>query len=184
MKLKIRYENEIQILNLNEEDTEKLWVSLSLEGDNLPQEERDRRIQAAFDERYNKPEYNNWHKATRHVDPNPKRRRFDGKPGYIQGEPGDESFDVMDYLAFTEDRHTSAEDEYDEVCDLVRSVLAKKPEWAEAFIAVCLNGESETDYARRTGDSQSNIAHKLTRAKKKLKEFFENRHNPSFPKAT
>ena len=42
MKLKIRYENEVQTLELNAEDTEQLWVSLSLEGEGLSQAERER----------------------------------------------------------------------------------------------------------------------------------------------
>ena len=46
MKLKIRYENEMQILELDSVATEQLWVSLSLEGEGLSQEERGQRIQA------------------------------------------------------------------------------------------------------------------------------------------
>ena len=35
MKLKIRYKNEMQILELDSAATEQLWVSLSLEGEGL-----------------------------------------------------------------------------------------------------------------------------------------------------
>ena len=47
MKLKIRYENKYQILEVN---SEEMWVSLSLEGDeNLTQEEKEAMIQVAKD---------------------------------------------------------------------------------------------------------------------------------------
>lgn len=140
MKLKIRYENEMQILELNSAATEQLWVSLSLEGEGLSQEEREQRIQDAFDEQYNRPEYNIWHRETRHIDPTPKCKRFDGRRGYIQADPDDDAFDIMDYLYTTTDDELYANDsEYDEICAWVRKVLFKKPEWADAFIAVRLN---------------------------------------------
>ena len=59
MRLKIRYEQEFQTIELDAEATEQLWVSLSLEGEGLSQEEREQRIQDAFDEQYNRPEYGN-----------------------------------------------------------------------------------------------------------------------------
>ena len=40
MKLNIRYENEMQILELDSATTEELWVSLSLEGEGLSQKEK------------------------------------------------------------------------------------------------------------------------------------------------
>ena len=83
MKLKIRYENGYQEVDLDIEATKQMWVSLSLEGEELSQEEKESRIQEAFEEQYNKPEYNNWHKETRHIDPTPKRKRMDGRKGYI-----------------------------------------------------------------------------------------------------
>lgn len=103
MKLKIRYENEMQILELDSVATEQLWVSLSLEGEGLSQEEREQRIQEAFDEQYNRPEYNIWHRETRHIDPTPKRKRMDGRRGYIQADPDEAAFDIMDYLLTTTD---------------------------------------------------------------------------------
>ena len=43
MKLKIRYENEMQTIELDSAATNQLWVSLSLEGEGLSQEEREKR---------------------------------------------------------------------------------------------------------------------------------------------
>ena len=168
MKLKIRYESEYQTIVLDEEDTKAMWVSLSLEGEGLSQEETESRIQEAFDEKYNKPEYNVWHKETRHIDPTPKRKRMDGKAGYIQADPDDAAFDIMDYLLTTTDDHSNLE--YEEICEWIRAVLVKKPEWAEAFIAVRMDGMSIREYAAMVGDSENNITQKLNRAAKKLRE--------------
>ena len=101
MELKIRYENGYQTINLNTEDTKKMWVSLSLEGEGLSQEEKESRIQEAFEEQFNRPEYNNWHKETRHIDPTPKRKRMDGRRGYICGEKDDDSFDIISQYGIT-----------------------------------------------------------------------------------
>ena len=45
MKLKVRYDNTVQTIDLDAEATEKLWVSLSLEGEGLTQEQREKMIQ-------------------------------------------------------------------------------------------------------------------------------------------
>ena len=45
MKLRIRYENEIQTIELDAKATEEMWVSLSLEGEGLSQKEREELIQ-------------------------------------------------------------------------------------------------------------------------------------------
>ena len=176
MKLKIRYEQELQTIELDAEATEQLWVSLSIEGEGLSQEERERRIQDAFDEQINKPEYNIWHRETRHIDPTPKRKHMDGRRGYIQGDPDDAAFDIMDYLLTTNDIEMHDHNfEYQDVCAWVRKVLAKKPEWADAFIAIRLNGESIREYAARIGANENNITQKLRRAEKRLQENYKNR---------
>ena len=66
MRLSVRYDNKFQIIELNEKETEEMWISLSLEGDELPNSDKERLIQDAFNEIFNKPEYNNWHKFDRH----------------------------------------------------------------------------------------------------------------------
>ena len=58
MKLKIRYENEIQTIELDVKATEKMWVSLSLEGEGLSQQEREELIQKEWNEKFNKADYN------------------------------------------------------------------------------------------------------------------------------
>ena len=142
MELKIRYENGYQTINLNTEDTKKMWVSLSLEGEGLSQEEKESRIQEAFEEQFNRPEYNNWHKETRHIDPTPKRKRMDGRRGYICGEKDDDSFDIMDYLAVTYPK-CGVYDEEDETAKMYESVLELiqekvKPDFVDTFIAILI----------------------------------------------
>ncbi len=176
MKLKIRYESEMQILELDSVATEQLWVSLSLEGEGLSQEESEQRIQEAFDEQYNRPEYNIWHRETRHIDPTPKRKRMDGRRGYIQADPDEAAFDIMDYLLTTTDAEMHKHNfEYQEVCAWVRKVLINKPEWADAFIAVRLDGEPVREYAARIGADENNVTQKLKRAAQKLKENYKDR---------
>ena len=144
---------------------------LSLQGENLSDSEKEKRIQEAFDEQYNKPEYNNWHRETRHIAKKPVCKRLDGHKGVIKAEEDDESFDIMDYLATTEDYHY--ERSYEEICSWIRKVLIKKPEWAEAFIAVRMDGMSIREYAAKVGDSENNITQKLARTAKKLRENYQ-----------
>ena len=59
MKLKIRYENEIQTIELDAKATEEMWVSLSLEGEEISQKEREELIQREWNEQFNKDDYNN-----------------------------------------------------------------------------------------------------------------------------
>lgn len=81
MKLKIRYDEAYQMLDLDEQATEQLWVSLDLDGgEALSQEEREKRIQEAFDAKYNRPEYNSWRKLNRH------RGESKAKPGKDETE--------------------------------------------------------------------------------------------------
>ena len=96
MKLKIRYENEFQTIELDAKATEEMWVTLSIETDGaVTQEEKEQLIQDKWDEQFNKPEYNVYHRETRHIDPTPKKKRMDGKAGYICAEPDDKSFDII-----------------------------------------------------------------------------------------
>lgn len=173
MKLKIRYENQYQTIDLDLEAMNGMWVSLGIDEDQagLTEEEQAKRIQDAFDDQYNKPEYNAWHKWDRHIDPNPKARRMDGRRGYIQADPDDDDFDVLDYLAVTHEDHSHLD--YEEVCTWIRNALVKKPEWADAFIAVRIDKMPIRDYAAQKGEPENSITQKLKRAAEKLKKFYQ-----------
>ena len=173
MKLKIRYDDVYQTVELNEKETEQLWVSLDLEGETLSQEEREALIQEAWEEQFNKPDYNSWHKSTRH-------RGYSKVLGNEEDIEADADFEplmeeVADDRIFRRDELDREEQEsYDSICQWVREVLIKKPEWADAFIAIRLDGESIREYAARIGVDENNITQKLKRAEKKLRE---NNHN-------
>ena len=81
MKLKVRYENEYQTIELTTEAAEQLWVSLSLDDECLSEAEKEKRIQEVWEQRFNRPDYNCWHRETRHIDPTPKARKLNGKRG-------------------------------------------------------------------------------------------------------
>ncbi len=175
MKLKIRYDNAYQTLELDAKETEQLWVSLDLDGEDLTQEERERLIQKAFNEQFNKPEFNNWRKMNRHCGGSK------AKPGKDETEDDvDASEPLMDEVAddriFRRDELEREEREsYEAICQWIREVLIKKPEWADAFIAIRMGGESIREYARRNGVDENNITQKLKRAEKKLREKYPNR---------
>lgn len=190
MKLKIRYENGYQAINLNIEDTKKMWVSLSLEGEELSQEEKENRIQEAFEEQYNKTEYNIWHRETRHIDPTPKRRKMNGKAGYITGEEGDDSFNIMDYLAVTypeygeDDEENETAKKYESVLEVIRAKV--KPDFVDAFIAIAskrtipkqiasrmVNAEdlTDADYEKLVTSEANKISKKYNRTLEKIRKF-------------
>lgn len=132
-------------------------------------------VQEMFD-LLNSKEYNGWRRETRRIDPNPKMKKPNGQRGYIQGEPGDESFNIMDYLCTTSDDETHSRDyECEAICDWIRKTLAKKPEWADAFIAVRIDGIPIREYANSIGADENSITQKLKRATKKLQEEYQNR---------
>ena len=170
MRLSIRYENQFQSIELNEEETQEMWVSLSLEGENL---EKEKLIQKTFDEKFNKPEYNIWHRETRHLT-TPKERFNDDGDEYDTSEPLMK--EVADDRIFRKDEIERAyQDDYEGVCKWIRTALGKKQDWADMFIAVRIDGMSIREYASSIGVSENNITQKLKRATQKLRKEIENR---------
>ena len=67
MKIRVIYENRFQYLELDTAAADQLWVSLSLGSSaGLTDEEKRKQLQSAFDEQFNRPDYNNWHQLDRH----------------------------------------------------------------------------------------------------------------------
>lgn len=174
MKLKIRYENEMQILELDSAATEELWVSLSLEGEGLTQEEKEKMIQDTWGEHFNRPDYNCWHKFDRHRGRSiAQSANNDGEEDIDTSEPLME--EVADDRIFRRDElEREKRESYEVICQWVREILGKKSEWADAFIAVRLDGETIREYASRIGANENNITQKLKRAEKKLRENYKN----------
>ena len=176
MKLKIRYENEYQTIELDCDATEKLWIGLSLKGDGLTQEQREDLINKAWEIRFNRPDYNNWHKADRHTANCKAQQEIDEEYTCDLCEPL-MSQAVDDRIFRRDEIERDEKDSYEDICGWVRSVCGEqKKHWADAFIAVRLDGMSVNDYAASAGITDPSIISKyLARAEKKLKENFSKR---------
>ena len=125
-------------------------------------------IQEAFDVKYNRPEYNSWHKFDRHRGNSKAQSVNDG--GEVDADSSEPLMDeVADDRIFRKDELDRDEREsYEAICDWVHKVLARKPEWAYAFIAVRIDGEAIREYAARIDADENNITQKLKRAEKRL----------------
>lgn len=161
MKLTVQYDNRKQIIDLSREETDQLWVSLSLEcSDQASLEDRERMIQDAFDAQYNRPEYNNWHTYSRHT-------------GYGPSDEGDQDGGGFDMDAFPDSRFGEEFDitiEDEEFTGRLRRTL--KSDQADLLIAVCINHVPKQDYAAQLGISPSALSHRLETAMKNFKKFF------------
>lgn len=161
MKLKVRYDNKYQTVEVN---SEEMWISLSLESEeNLTQEEKETMIQEAFEEQFNRPEYNSWHKFNRHRGNLKKQFRKDD-------EDTDES-DGLDAVGdYSQDEERNSQYEYEDLCLRIRKAL--KSEYADVIIAVCLDDMTPEEYALRNGLKRDTVYKRLQRAKKKMREIF------------
>ncbi len=162
MELKIRYEESFDTVTVNIDEMEG-WLNISASPD-ATMTERETNVQRAFDIKFNRPDYNQYHRETRHIAKKPKP------------EKEEISFNTLENMEDTAySRRMAEKDEYSSAVQDIREALANKPEWADAAIAVWLNQESIREYAARTGQNENNVTQKLKRAKEKLKKFFENR---------
>lgn len=168
MKLKIRYENEFQTIELDAKATEEMWVTLSIETDGaVTQEEKEQLIQKQWDEQFNRPEYNSWRKEERYR-------------GYSYAKPDDESdevdtsepliSEVRDPRIFLKDEiERNNKMDYEMYCERIRAAV--KPEQADMLIAIILDGMMVAEYAELIGDTANNVSHRYRRAINKLKKF-------------
>ena len=129
-------------------------------------------VQELFDALNNK-EFNNW-------------RKFDRHRGYSKAMPNEEGEEVdtseplmkevADDRVFRKDELERAyQNEYEDVCQWIRTALGKKQDWADMFIAVRIDGMSIREYASSIGADENNITQKLKRATKKLEQEYKNR---------
>ena len=173
MKLKVRYENEFQIINLDEKATKDLWVSLSLDCDkDMTQEEMEKIIQDAWDEEFNKPEYNIYHRETRHLG-NAKFRNHDGVVEVNTEEAiMRQAKDQLVYTANMDELEDRLENEYQSKSygDWLQSVL--NPKQVDMVVAIVLEGKTVAEYAALIGDNPNNVSHRFRRVLKKLKKVF------------
>ena len=168
MKLKIRYDNQVQEISLSRKDTEDLWVSLSLEGEGLSEAEREALIQDAWEEQYNKPEYNSWHKHDRHSG----IAVMKGKDGTLEVNSDEALMDqAADKSVFTRSLdEVESRMSYEHWCNRLHEAFPA--DTAEMLIAIILEGMTVEEYAAVIGDKPNNVSHRYRRAIKKCKEIF------------
>ena len=178
MKIKIRYENEYQTLEVENVELER-WLNISI-SENESQEDYEQRIQDVIEERFNRPDYNSWHKHDRHTG----NAYMKSKDGTVEVNTEEaimcRAADKSAFNSSIDGVHNQLE--YEECCETLRSLL--KPAVADMVIAIALDGYTVGEYAASIGDDSNNVSHRYRRAIRKLKKFFQKRpFNPS-PKAT
>lgn len=171
MIIKMRYEDKFQEVEVEATDAGK-WVNINID-DCENQEEFEKRIQEQVDEQYNKTEYNNYHKETRHLGD----AKFRNKECIVEVNT-DEALirKAVDDSIFTKDmdelEHRMECEYQDKHCrDFIRSCLT--PAQADMVIAIALEGKTASEYAVLIGDTANNVSHRYRRAIKKLQKVFQ-----------
>ena len=171
MKIKIRYENEYQTLEVENVELEK-WLNISI-SENESQEDYEQRIQEEIEVRYNRPDYNSWHKHDRHTGV----AKCKGKEGTVEVNTEEaimaRAIDTSVFTKSIDEVETKLDHEYqyEHYCGWIREVL--KPSAAEMVIAIVLDGLSVGEYAESIGEDANNVSHRYRRAINKLKKVFE-----------
>lgn len=171
MKIKIRYENEYQTLEVEDVELER-WLNISI-SENESQEDYEQRIQDVIEERFNRPDYNSWHKHDRHTG----NAYMKSKDGTVEVN----TEEAIMYRAADKSAFNSSIDgvhnqlEYEECCETLRSLL--KPAVADMVIAIALDGYTVGEYAAEIGEDANTVSHRYRRAINKLKKVFS---KPSF----
>lgn len=166
MKIKMRYENKYQTLEVETEEMGK-WLNISILEDES-QEEYEKRIQKEVDIKYNNPDYNSWHKHNRHSG-DAKIRNKDGKVEVNTEEAiKEKSVDESVYTECIEEMEEHFDYEYH--CEFLRENLKTKV--ADMVIAIAIDGMTVGEYAASIGDDANNVSHRYRRAINKLKKVF------------
>ena len=181
MKIRIRYENQVTTIDIPEEEFEvmiQLDYEQRLVESNNPSAVTLRTPQEIMDERFNRPDYNNWHRYWRNVDDNAVPQNLRGQKQHRTSdmgtcnEPTHYTMDEFpDFEAIEKRQH---EDDDEALREWIREQL--KPEYAEMLIAIHMDGMSLKDYADQIGIEQSNASHRLKRAERKFREITGKRH--------
>ena len=169
MKIKMRYEDAYQTLEVETKEIEK-WLNISITEES--QEEYEQRIQDEIEERFNRPDYNSWHKHDRHSG-DAKMKNNDGvvevnTDEAIMTRAADQSIFTRDIDGLIE--RIDHEWQYEHYCSYLREIL--KPDVADMVIAIAIDGYIVGEYATSIGDDANNVSHRYRRAIKKLKKSF------------
>ncbi len=170
MEIIVKYEND----NVNKAPIE---MTIEVPDDqclNMVEEDYRQRLEAAedkhsvtrrspqeiMDEQFNKPLYNLWHKENRH-------RGQMQKPFRKDDEDADDTDGMESVPDYSDEESRSRQYDYEAVCQRIRSLL--KPAYAEALIAVEIDGITPEEYAMETGESRDAVYKRLQRAKKEIR---------------
>lgn len=170
MKIKIRYENEYQTLEVENMELEK-WLNISI-SEEESQGDYEKRIQDVIEERFNRPDYNSWHKHNRHTG----NAYMKSKDGTVEVNTEEAIMaKAIDQSVFTRDidgleEQMDHEWQYKHYCSHIREIL--KPDAAEMVIAIVLDGMTVAEYAEQICDTSNNVSHRYRRAINKLKKVF------------
>lgn len=166
MKIKMRYENKYQTLEVETYEIGK-WLNISISEDES-QEDYEKRIQEEIDAKYNRPDYNNWHKHNRHSG-DAKIKNKDGKVEVNTEEAIKEK--AVDNSVYKESTAEIEENfDYEYYCEFLRENL--KASAADMVIAIALDGMTVGEYAALIGENANNVSHRYRRAINKLKKLF------------
>ena len=166
MKIKMRYENAYQTIEVETTELEE-WLNISISEDES-EEDYEKRIQEEIEVQFNRPDYNSWHKFDRHRG-NSKAQLNDDADSLDVSEPlMDEVIDSRIFCKESIERENQWE--YESVCKKIREVL--KPDIADMVIAIVLDGQTVGEYAASIKDSANNVSHRYRRALNTLKKVF------------
>lgn len=169
MKIKMRYENAYQTIEVETQELEE-WLNISISADES-EGDYEKRVQKTIEVEFNRPDYNNWHQHDRHLG-NSKAQPNDETDGLDTVEPlMDEVINPQIFYKDTIERENQWE--YEAICMKVREVL--KPNIADMVIAIALDGQTVAEYAASIGDKPNNVSHRYRRAINTLKKVFQKR---------
>ena len=176
MKIRIRYETQITTIDVPEEEFD-LMIRLDYEKQLAeakdPAAVRRRAPQEIIDERFNRPDYNNWHAFHRHWEEDAVPPTAEGIGRRMAPEPdadGQQHHFTMDEfpdLASPQRRAAAEQDE--EVRAWIRRKM--KPDYAEMLISIHMDGIPVIEYAARIGETRNTVSHRLQRAEKNFRKF-------------
>lgn len=171
MKIVLRYEEIEQTIEIDEKDLDDFCISLSVDSDS-DTSNKEKLIQKAIDDEFNRSEYNNFHKETRHIGLSKLALRNKDTEEW-QDEPI--MSEVVDSSLFTKYQDIyEREEDYKELYSKLHTILGTKNNWIEAIMAVRVDGMSVNDYAASIGLKDASIVSKwLTRAERKLRAYYE-----------
>ena len=167
VKIKYKVEDKTMEFDLTVDDV-KGWVNISIDDEddeNVIQE----KVQEIVDDDYNKPEYNIWHRETRHI-------------GFVKSvdNDGDEDIDSDESMYYAaKDKTPFIKDDFDrkeqEMREQFISMLRQflDDDSIKMFIMLKLDGYSNIEYAEMTNDTPNNVSHKLRRIIKKIREKYD-----------